>query len=377
MKVTMINASNQFANISQMQPFPNRRNKKYKTSMNKSNKNGKTTLLKSKNFLNINNEENSYEKILERIMDYNKDNNNMYIKTKKKGSQNLNINDLNMIQPVQKNNNIKLTTKNIIKINPYSNKNRKKKESLTNINKTTKINFDKINIDIDQNNNYNLSEINTNKESLENDKNMDEKNILSIKEKVKIKNQPEMNKGIKNETVNNNIKIISNSNSNNNKEIKEKTNNKILNFENKGEEKGNNNSESNESNKSSIENTNNKNLNQNNDDKDDNLNNNTNNNSKSSKSNNNHNNNNNNSNDNNIKEENKNVYSTPKKNYLNSSHQIEEENENKSSTSKIHFRSLSNTENKNISSVNKENNLNFHQFNFSIYSMKKAKFCCF
>jgi peptidyl-tRNA hydrolase len=58
MKVTMINASSQFANISQMQPFQNRRNKKYKTSMNKTNKNGKTTLIKPKNFLNFNNEEN-------------------------------------------------------------------------------------------------------------------------------------------------------------------------------------------------------------------------------------------------------------------------------------------------------------------------------
>ena len=83
---------------------------------------------------------------------------------------------------------------------------------------------------------------------------------------------------------------------------------------------------------------------------------------------------NNNSNDksNHSKEE-KNVYSTPKK-YLNSSNQIEEENDDKSSTSKIHFRSLSNTKN-----VNKEKVkiLNIHKFNFSIYALKKAKFCCF
>ena len=56
MKVTMINASNQFANIIQMQP--NRRNKKYKTSSNKNNKSGKTTLIKQRNIFYINNEEN-------------------------------------------------------------------------------------------------------------------------------------------------------------------------------------------------------------------------------------------------------------------------------------------------------------------------------
>ena len=142
----MINASSQFANISQMQPFQNRRNKKYKTSMNKTNKNGKTTLIKPKNFLNFNNEENSYEKILDRIMDYNKENNNLNLKTKKIGNQNLDIIDLNMIQSVKRNNNVKLTTKNLIKINSYY-KNRKKKESLTNINKTNKTNYDKINFE--------------------------------------------------------------------------------------------------------------------------------------------------------------------------------------------------------------------------------------
>ena len=72
----MIDASNQFSNISQMQPMAKRRNKKYKTSMSKLNKNGKTTLIKPNNILKINNDENSYENILDRIMDYNKENSN-------------------------------------------------------------------------------------------------------------------------------------------------------------------------------------------------------------------------------------------------------------------------------------------------------------
>ena len=96
MKVTLIDASNQFSNISQIQPLPNRRTKKYKTSLNKMNKNGKTTLIKPNNVLNFNsnnNEDNSYENILDRIMDYDKENknNNMNSKLKKNKSKNQNI----------------------------------------------------------------------------------------------------------------------------------------------------------------------------------------------------------------------------------------------------------------------------------------------
>ena len=94
----MIDASNQFSNISQIQPLPNRRNKKYKTSLNKMNKNGKTTFIKPKNLLNFNsnnNDDNSYENILDRIMDYNKENTNTNIITrlKKIKSENPNIID--------------------------------------------------------------------------------------------------------------------------------------------------------------------------------------------------------------------------------------------------------------------------------------------
>ena len=87
MKVTLIDASNQFSNISQIQPLPNRRNKKYKTSLNKMHKNGKTTLIKPKNFLNFNsnnNKDNSYENILDRIMDYDKENAKRKSNSKKK-----------------------------------------------------------------------------------------------------------------------------------------------------------------------------------------------------------------------------------------------------------------------------------------------------
>ena len=422
MKVTLIDASNQFSNISRIQPLPNRRNKKYKTSLNKMHKNGKTTLIKPKNFLNFNsnnNKDNSYENILDRIMDYDKENanTNLTSKLKKFKSQNPNINDSyyesNPTSMINKNNNIKLTTK--IKVNSYS-KNKKKKELLTNIEKP--LNY-KINSDNNFSDNNKNSSDNSNKEVLNIEKNNTNEKKIAIKDRLKNKIKSKSVKNLyESKLINQNqkksnkifdIKIedYDYQETNENNVIKSNESNKSkINFSIETKPKNNDN----DKNHKNCNNMNNKinddNKNNNNENKNNNIdkvfNNNIKNNNIINKDENYH----------NIKnkEISDNMYITPKKSFnlknspVDSNNHIEEENEEKSSVNKSHSHSISKyeTKNNNISlikdkksnnnslnkekvsnniSLNKEkvttNKIESHSFNFTIYAIKSSKFCCF
>ena len=212
----MINASNQFSNIIQMQP--NRRNKKYKTSLNKNHKNGKTTFINKRNIFDINNEENSYEKILDRIMDNNIE--NPYLKQKKINYE-TKISDINSDSTInglfKRNNKTKLTTKNVLKINNYYKSKKRKESSNNNIEKIEKGEFDKNNNDKQSDNNKNLSDNNNinNEECLEN-----EKNIFEEKKDNAI-NSNNKNNNIINEKLNKKNIDLEKLKNNNNKKYKE------------------------------------------------------------------------------------------------------------------------------------------------------------
>ena len=374
----MINASNQFSNIIQMQP--NRRNKKYKTSLNKNHKNGKTTFINKRNIFDINNEENSYEKILDRIMDNNIE--NKYLK-KKKINYETKISDINSDSTInglfKRNNKTKLTTKNNIKINSYFKTKKKKEMSCNILEKVEKGEFDKNKNDLHSEIHKNLSDINNsnNKECYENEKNIieEKKDNDNYENNLNIKNYNNVNEK-SNKTIIDSEKLKMNSNKKNkeikeNKEIeeikdkKDTVNNKILSFEeNIEEEKENSISsmsiDSKKNNKKSTKSLNENKSKSNDDDDYNNL-------SKTHTK----------------KEENtnNNIFLTPNKNNLNlnSSNYVEENNE-KNNISKLHFRSISKSDTKNNNnSINRNDNdsVKFYTFNFTIYANKKRRFCCF